>query len=197
MVPIMTILSDLEIIEAIEREEICIDPLNKRNIGPCSVDLTLSNKFVVFNPGETVDTKNPATLRRVIQHIDVQNQPLVLNPGQFVLGSTVERISLIKGIAATLEGRNSVARTGIIIHAAGLVQAGTGLEFPSTLTLEIFCLNSSPVKIYPGDRIIQIIFHRLGRAASEGYDEKPSSQFIGQTDSWWSRPTERKLDDFF
>jgi dCTP deaminase len=193
----MTILSDTEILEAIAKDEIRIEPFFKQNVGPCSVDLTLASYFVLFAPGETVDPKNTRTLRRVIQQVDTENQPLVLKPGQFILGSTIERISLSKNLSATLEGRNSIARTGIVVHAAGLVQAGTGLVEPSTLTLEIFCMNSSPVKLYPGDRIVQIIFHRLGRSASQGYDETPSSQFRGQDTPYLTFPVERKLDEFF
>lgn len=195
-VQLMTILSDTEILEAIEKEEILIEPFNKQNVGPCSVDLTLASHFVVFNPGETVDPRKFETLRRVSEPIDTKGNPLLLAPGQFVLGSTVERIRLSKALSATLEGRSSVARTGIVVHAAGLVQAGTGQMKSSTLTLEIFCMSPSPVKLYPGDRIVQIIFHRLGRGASEGYDEKPTSQFRGQEIPWMRPAVDRRLDEF-
>ena len=192
----MTILSDTEIMEAIEKGKIMIEPFLRQNVGPCSIDLTLASYFVVFNPGETVDPKNLETLRRVIQHVDTKDKPLVMNPGQFVLGSTNEHIRLSKDLSATLEGRSSIARTGIVVHAAGLVQAGTGLLKPSTLTLEIFNMSPAPVKLYPGERIVQIIFHRLGRDALEGYDEKPTSQFRGQERPFFRLPADRKLDEF-
>ncbi|MFQ6127071.1 MAG: dCTP deaminase [Candidatus Heimdallarchaeota archaeon] len=192
----MTVLSDTEILEAIEKGKIMIEPFLRQNVGPCSVDLTLASYFVVFNPGETVDPKNLETLRRVVQHVDTQDKPLVMSPGQFVLGSTNERIRLAKDLSATLEGRSSIARTGIVVHAAGLVQAGTGLLKSSTLTLEIFNMNPAPVKLYPGERIVQIAFHRLGRDALEGYDEKPTSQFRGQDRPIIKISTDRKLDEF-
>ena len=104
----------------------------------------------------------------------------IIAPGQFILASTVETISIPKSIAATLEGLSSVARLGITVHAAGLVNAGTGIKSPTTLTLEISCQNSSPVKLYPGMRIVQIIFHRLESEAKTGYDERKSSKYVGQ-----------------
>jgi len=174
-------MSDNEILQAMERGEILIEPFSAEEmLGPCSVDLHLLDEFLVFEVGRVIDPKEDNSNNRVTQLIKTGGKPFIIAPGQFILASTVERITLSKSIAGTLEGRSSIARLGIIVHAAGLVNAGTGLVKPSRLTLEVACQNSSPVKLYPGMKIVQIIFHRLGGNATTGYDERKSSRFVGQ-----------------
>jgi dCTP deaminase len=175
------IIPDFEIKELVEKGEIKINPLEEKSIGPCSVDLHLNNIFSVFKMGIVVDPKDPESISSAVETIHVKNNGyFIIAPGQFVLASTIETISIPKNIAATLEGLSSVARLGITVHAAGLVNAGTGIKNPTTLTLEISCQNSSPVKLYPGMRIVQIIFHKLVSGAKTGYDERESSKYIGQ-----------------
>ncbi|MHA1299164.1 MAG: dCTP deaminase [Candidatus Helarchaeota archaeon] len=175
------IIPDYEIIELIKKKEIIINPFNVENVGPCSVDLHLNNTFSVFKMGIVVDPKDPKSINSSIETIDVSSDEyFIIAPGQFVLASTIETISIPKNIAATLEGLSSVARLGLTVHAAGLVNAGTGNKVPTTLTLEISCQNSSPVKLYPGMRIVQIIFHQLKSASKTGYDERASSRYVGQ-----------------
>lgn len=173
-------MSDKEILEAMKSGEILIEPFSAEEmLGPCSVDLHLLDEFLVFEVGRVIDPKEDNTINRVTQLIKTSGKPFIIAPGQFILGSTVERIALSKSIAGTLEGRSSIARLGIIVHAAGLVNAGTGIVKPSRLTLEVSCHNNSPVKLYPNMKIIQIIFHRLGTKATLGYDERKTSRFIG------------------
>jgi len=175
------LMSDEEILQAMDRGEIMIEPFSAEEmLGPCSVDLHLLDEFLVFEVGRVIDPKEDNSNNQVTQLIKTNGKPFIIAPGQFILASTVERITLSKSIAGTLEGRSSIARLGIIVHAAGLVNAGTGLVKPSRLTLEVACQNSSPVKLYPGMKIIQIIFHRLGGNATVGYDERKSSRFVGQ-----------------
>jgi len=166
------ILPDHEIIEAINRGEIKIVPFNPKNVGPCSVDLTLADEFVIFKQGSVIDPLDVESIKKGTTLAKTNNKPLLLKPGQFVLAKTAEKIALSKRYAATLEGRSSIARLGIVVHAAGLVNPGTGLKDPKPLVLEIFCQNSSPVKLYPGMKIVQIIFHKLSSEASIGYDER-------------------------
>ena len=127
------ILSQKDILKAIENHEITIDPYNQDNVGPCSVDLHLSSKFSLFRTGVIV---KPGTHNHT-EAVDTQGEPFFLSPGHFVLASTEEKISISKKYAATLEGRSYVARMGVVVHAAGLVNPGTGVEHPTTLTLEI------------------------------------------------------------
>jgi len=174
------VMSDKEILRAIEKREILIEPFTaKEMLGPCSVDLHLLDEFRVFKMGRVVDPQGDFSNDQATELITTGGKPFIIAPGQFTLASTVEKIAISKSIAATLEGRSSIARLGVMVHAAGLVNPGTGLTKPSRLTLEVSCQNSSPIKLYPGMKIVQIIFHRLGEQASVGYDERKSSRFIG------------------
>ena len=163
------ILSDKEIRTKLESGEITINPLDYSRIGPCSVDLTLSPKFQIFKG-----------FGRPFEMIEVDiDEGFLLMPGQFVLASTQEKISISASLAATLEGKSSVARMGIIVHAAGLVNPGTGTSKPTQLTLEIFCMSGSSVRLPPGMEIIQILFHELTSEASVTYDKRQSSSYVG------------------
>jgi len=181
------ILSDREIIEAIKKGEIIIDPFSRENVGPCSVDLTLADEFVVFKEGGMIDPANPRTLGENIHVIKTSGKPFILKPKQFVLAMTREKIGVSKNLAATLEGRSSIARLGIVVHAAGLVSPGSGMIHPKPLVLEVFSQNSSEVKLYPGMRIVQVIFHRLSKPAELGYDEHPKSTY--KRENVWIKPS--------
>ncbi|MHA2168282.1 MAG: dCTP deaminase [Candidatus Hodarchaeales archaeon] len=175
----MMILSHKEIMEAIKNKEITIDPLIENAVGPCSVDLTLSDKFNVFKTGKLFTPRDRDAVRSHSELIETGTDPFTLSPGQFILGQTQEKISIGKHLAGTLEGRSSVARLGIVVHAAGLVNPGTGLLKPTRLTLEIFCQLNNPVQLIPGMGIMQILFHKLTSKSEIGYDERSSSQYIG------------------
>lgn len=169
----MAILSKKDILLAIEKGDIKIDPFDEKKVGPCSVDLHLSSKFSAFRTGMIV---NPASHNHT-ELVNTKGEPFFLSPGHFVLASTNEKISISKEYAATLEGRSYVARMGVVVHAAGLVNPGTGMKHPTTLTLEIH--SSMPVYLQPGMGIVQIIFHELKSPSSIGYDERSQSKYIG------------------
>jgi len=169
------ILSRKDILTAIKENKITIDPYNQENVGPCSVDLHLSSKFSVFKHGQPV--RLSASLENHTHDVDTKGNPFFLSPGHFVLASTLEKISISKTLAASLEGRSYVARLGVLVHGAGLVNPGTGLIKPTTLTLEIH--TSVPVYLNPGMGIIQIIFHQLSSESDIGYDEREQSRYIG------------------
>lgn len=160
--------------------EIRIEPWNPDTVGPCSVDLTLDSVFRVYNLGEAVDIRSTLPVDRDTRVVMTGERPFTILPGQFILGQTRERISVSSRYAGILEGKSSVARLGIIVHAAGLVNPGTGVRKPSHLVLEIFCENVSPVLLYPGMSIVQAMFFRLSSPASKGYDERDTSHFVGQ-----------------
>ena len=167
------ILSRKDILDAIKKKEIIIDPFREESVGPCSVDLHLSSKFSVFKHGTPVRVGS----ENYTEAVDTKGEPFFLSPGQFVLASTQEKITISKSLAASLEGRSYVARLGVLVHGAGLVNPGTGLIKPTTLTLEIH--TSVPVYLSPGMGIIQIIFHILSSESDVGYDERKSSHYIG------------------
>ncbi|MHA1143343.1 MAG: dCTP deaminase [Candidatus Helarchaeota archaeon] len=177
------ILPDHEILDLIQKKEIIIDPFDKNSIGPCSVDLHLDSVFSMFRMGIVVDSKKKeSSLEKNIETLNTEGAPFIIAPNQFVLAKTIEAIAIPKHLVATLEGLSSVARVGIMVHAAGLVNPGTGIKKPSTLTLEISCHNSSPVILHPKQKIVQIIFHQLNSPARIGYDERPGSKYVGQQD---------------
>ncbi len=155
-------------------------PFDKSALGPCSIDLTLDSIFRVYHEGDIVDVKRGMAQDEHTELIDTRGEAFVIQPGQFILGQTREAISVSEEYAALLEGRSSVARLGIIVHAAGLVNPGTGTKKPGRLTLEIFCENRSPVALYPGMRIVQIMFVRLSSPAKLAYDLRKTSRYVGQ-----------------
>jgi len=176
----MAILSNVDIKKAIKTGEIYIDPFDKDALGPCSIDLTLSDKFTVFTArGTLISPNDRETAQSNSKLIKTDGEPFTLSPGQFILGQTREAIAIPKNIAGTLEGRSSVARLGLVVHAAGLVNPGTGLKKPTTLTLEIYCQINNPIQLIPGMGIMQILFHRLSSPCNIGYDERETSNYIG------------------
>ena len=176
----MTILSNADIKRAIESGEIYIDPYDEKAIGPCSIDLNLSDRFTVFTAyGKLISPIDREKAKSYSKLVITDGEPFTLSPGQFILGQTSEAIAIPKNIAGTLEGRSSVARLGIVVHAAGLVNPGTGLQEPTTLTLEIFSQTNNPVQLIPGMGIMQILFHQLSSPCDIGYDERPTSNYIG------------------
>lgn len=174
------ILSYQDIIAAIEAKEISIFPFDKSAVGPCSVDLKLGDTFLVFHHGKLF---RPNDRKAILKNSEIfqieKDETFLLSPNQFVLASTLEKISISKNYAATLEGKSSIARLGIVVQAAGLVNPGTGIKKPSTLTLEIAHRANSPVELSPGMPIIQIIFHQLTSKANVGYDDREKSMYIG------------------
>ncbi len=175
-------LSDSDIRGAIKAGHISIVPLDEEAIGPCSIDLRLDNVFRVYHPGPPVDIHAQKLLAESTKLVNTGKKPFMILPGQFILGQTIETVSLSSTYAGFLEGRSSIARLGIIVHAAGLVNPGTGVKEPGHLTLEIFCENLSPVLLHPGMRIVQIMFMPLSSPANVGYDLRESSKYIGQTE---------------
>ncbi len=173
-------LSDRDIKKAIDKGDIVIEPLDITSIGPCSIDLTLDSLFRIYNPGAPVDLKSDRPLDSDTKLVDTSGKPFMILPGQFILGQTQEKITLSEQYAGLLEGKSSIARLGIIVHAAGLVNPGTGTIKPGKLTLEIFCENLSPVLLYPGMRIVQMMFIPLTSATEKGYDSRKISTYIGQ-----------------
>ncbi len=173
-------LSDVDIEKAMKEGAIVIEPFMPDSLGPCSIDLTLDSIFRVYNPGTPIDIENREALDKDTKLVDTKNKPFMILPGQFILGQTIERISINSELAALLEGRSSVARLGIIVHAAGLVNPGTGTKKPGRLTLEIYCENLSPVLLRPGMSIVQIMFVPLSSPAKRGYDDRKTSRYVGQ-----------------
>jgi dCTP deaminase len=153
-------LSGPVVLDLISQGVIGIEPFRPENVGPASVDLTLSNEFRIFK-----DIAGPVRIAadtdyRTLTNLKVlaDGETLILQPGEFVLGITEEQISLPGSIGGLLEGRSRYARCGIVIHlTASLMQPG----ICSRQVLEIVNLSKFPVELVPGEAVCQFIFVRM------------------------------------
>jgi dCTP deaminase len=161
------ILSDRTIREEIASGRIGIDPLGDGCIQPSSVDLHVDRYFRVFrnHTQRVIDVKeNQEELTELIEVVG--DEALILHPGEFVLGSTVERVRLPEDLVGRLEGKSSLGRLGLLIHStAGFVDAG----WDGFLTLELSNVANLPITVYPGMKIGQISFLRMTSAADVPY----------------------------
>ncbi len=178
------ILSDRDIRDRIYNGDIVVtspDNDHLANIGPSSLDLRLGRFFKVYNHAShaILDPRKPETFKDVARMIEIEGPetPFVVQPGEFVLGVTVEKIKLADNLVARVEGRSSLGRLGIIIHStAGFVDPG----FEGTITLEITNINRMPVALYPGMRVCQLAFETMSSPAEIPYQKKKSSKYQGQ-----------------
>jgi dCTP deaminase len=161
------ILSDRTIREQLDAGRIIIDPLDPKGLQPSSVDLRLDRWFRVFKNHTMghIDVKmNLEELTELVEAVD--DVPFMLHPGEFVLGSTLERVALPDDLVGRLEGKSSLGRLGLLIHStAGFVDAG----FDGQLTLELSNVANLPITLYPGMKIGQISFQHMTTAADVPY----------------------------
>jgi dCTP deaminase len=173
------VLSDGDIRKAIANGDIGIEPYAEDNVQPSSVDLHVDRYFRIFNNHRyrVIDVKEP--MEGLTELIEVvEGESFILHPGEFVLGSTVERVRLATDLVARLEGKSSLGRLGLLIHStAGFVDAG----FAGHLTLELSNVANLPITIYPGMKIGQISFFRLSSEAENPYGSgRIGSKYQGQ-----------------
>ena len=177
------ILSDRDIRQAIESGRVRIEsdqPEFFQYIHASSMDLRLGGTFKLYEHSKSaiLDPKDPETFASNMRTITVADgDPFIVQPGEFVLGVTQERITVPDDLVVRMEGRSSLGRLGIIVHStAGFVDPG----FEGTITLEISNLNRLPVALYPGMRVCQITFEQMTSAAETPYNKKPHSKYQGQ-----------------
>src|ERR1051325_2757730 len=173
------ILSDRSILEEIDGGRIEIDPFDADWVQPSSVDLHVDNSFRVFRNSRYpyIDVKREQS--DLTELVDVPNgEPFILHPGEFVLGSTAERVRLPDDLVARLEGKSSLGRLGLLIHStAGYVDPG----WDGHVTLELSNVARLPVTIYPGMKIGQISFVQLSEPAEHPYGSgEVGSKYQGQ-----------------
>ncbi len=158
--------SDTDIKNLLKSGKIRITPLKKEQIGPASIDLTLSNEWQFFKEkylGELVDLKQVDFKKA---HRKVKCEMVILGPGEMCLGKTVEKIKVAPDIMGKLEGRSRYARMGISIHiTSSIVQPGSN----NHQVLEIVNLAPFPVVLHKGMRISQIVFHKMTSPTSKPY----------------------------
>lgn len=160
------ILSDRDIKKEIENGNIIIKPFDHRNIQPSSVDIRLDSKFLLFRNTHHAYIDPKKDMQGLTKMIDIKGKPLILHPGEFILANTLEHISMPKNLAGKLEGKSSLGRIGLIIHAtAGFVDPG----WRGNLTLELSNVAKLPIKLYPGMKIGQISFLRMSSDVEKPY----------------------------
>jgi dCTP deaminase len=173
------ILSDVSIRKELADGRIVIEPLDEGDIQPSSVDLRVDRFFRVFRNHTTpyIDPKSPQ--EDLTELVEVaEGKAFILHPGEFVLGSTLERVALPDDLVARLEGKSSLGRLGLLIHStAGFVDAG----WDGHLTLELSNVANLPIAIYPGMKIGQISFIRMTSPAERPYGSREAgSKYQGQ-----------------
>lgn len=173
------ILSDHDIKKALAEKRIIIDPLFPDAIQPASVDLHLGKVFLVFDTVRftEIDVKKPVA--ELMKRVEIaEDEPFILHPNQFALGVTVERTGFTDDIVGRLEGKSSLGRIGIIIHAtAGYIDPGNTLH----PTLELSNLSPLPVKLYYRMPIAQMSYHILSSKADMPYGAK-HHKYYGDTE---------------
>jgi dCTP deaminase len=175
------VLSDVDIKRYIEAGKIKITPsLPPEQFGSCSVDFRLGQEFNVFEHSRYpyIDLKAKTGLEGIMRRVVVEpNEPFILQPREFVLAITEEKLELDDDLLGRLEGRSSLGRIGIIVHGtAGLFDPG----WSGKATLELSNLSRMPVALYPGMRICSFTFEQLSSPAAVPYRLKPNSKYVDQ-----------------
>ena len=181
------VLSDRSIKEEIARGRIAFEPLDMDCIQPASVDIHLDKKLLVFKTWRHpfyIDVRQ--NLEDLTEMVEIgEEKPFFLQPGEFVLASTLECITLPDDIVARLEGKSSLGRIGLLIHStAGYVDPG----WTGHLTLELSNVAKLPITLYYRMRIGQVSFLRLTSAVEKPYGAQGlGSKYQGQTEPTPSR----------
>ncbi|MFL2665002.1 MAG: dCTP deaminase [Dehalococcoidia bacterium] len=173
------ILSDISIKKAINDKRIIIDPYSENDVQPASVDVHLSETILIFKNSVApyIDLKNE--IPDLTEEVKIKkNIPFILHPGEFALGSTLEKLSLSNDIVSRIEGKSSLGRLGLLIHStAGFIDPG----WDGNLTLELANVSRLPITLYYGMRIGQISFQEMTTEVENPYgSEKLKSRYKGQ-----------------
>ena len=176
------ILSDRDIKKALKDGKILVEPIFENAMQPASVDLHLDKNFLVFNRKNhtCIDTRKPVAdlMEKVI--IDEKDGFFVIHPGEFVLANVFETTGVSRDMVGRLEGKSSLGRIGLIIHAtAGFLDPGNCLK----MTLELSNVGSLPIKLYYKMPIAQMAFEPLSSPAEVPYGDKTRrSKYFGDMD---------------
>ena len=170
------VLSDRTIRSEIEAGRIVIDRFDPGLVQPSSVDVRVDSRFRVFHNARYpyIDVRKP--MDDLTELVEVEgDEPFILHPGEFVLGQTLERVTLPNDLVARLEGKSSLGRLGLLIHStAGFVDTG----FSGNLTLELSNVANLPITIYQGMPIGQISFMRMDGPVEQPYGSDDDRQQV-------------------
>ncbi|SFD16970.1 dCTP deaminase [Streptomyces aidingensis] len=173
------LLSDKDIRTEIDAGRVRIDPFDPTMVQPSSIDVRMDRFFRVFEnhryPHIDPSVEQPDLTRMIEPQGD---EPFILHPGEFVLASTYETITLPDDIASRLEGKSSLGRLGLLTHStAGFIDPG----FSGHVTLELSNVATLPIKLWPGMKIGQLCMFRLSSPAERPYGSGAfGSRYQGQ-----------------
>ena len=173
------VLSDRTIKRLLAEGRIGIEPYDEALLQPSSVDVRVDRFFRVFHNARYayIDVKEPQDDLTELVEIDGE-RPFILHPGEFVLGSTLERIQLPDDVVGRLDGKSSLGRLGLLIHStAGFIDPG----WDGHVTLELSNVANLPITIYPGMKTGQVSFMQMTEPAATPYGSQAiGSKYKGQ-----------------
>lgn len=173
------LLSDRDIRAEIDGGRVALDPWDPAMVQPSSVDVRMDKYFRLFDNHKYPVIDPAADQPDLTRLIEVEpDEGFVLHPGEFVLGSTLEKVTLPDDLAARVEGKSSLGRLGLLTHAtAGFVDPG----FSGHVTLELSNVATLPIRLWPGMKIGQLCFFRLSSPAEHPYGSAAyGSHYQGQ-----------------
>ena len=183
------ILSDDDILARLEAGDLVVDPLDDigMQVQPASVDLRLGEQFLEFQRAN-ISCIHPNRESEISEYVEEtvvpEGEEFILHPGDFVLGTTKERVEIPDDLVAHVEGRSSLGRLAIVVHAtAGLADPG----YQGQITLELSNLGTAPVALTPGMRISQLTFTELKNPAARPYGVERGSKYQDQSGPQASR----------
>ncbi|MEO7077858.1 MAG: dCTP deaminase [Rhodococcus sp. (in: high G+C Gram-positive bacteria)] len=161
------LLSDRDIRAQIDAGRVRLDPYDASMIQPSSIDIRMDRYFRLFDNHKYPFIDPAADQEDLTRLVEADpGEPFVLHPGEFVLGSTYEQVTLPDDVAARVEGKSSLGRLGLLTHAtAGFVDPG----FSGHVTLELSNVATLPIKLWPGMKIGQLCFFQLSSPAENPY----------------------------
>jgi len=176
---VAVLLSDRDIRAEIDGGRVRLDPYEEAMVQPSSIDVRIDKFFRLFDNHKypVIDpAQDQPDLTRLVEV--EPGEPFILHPGEFVLGSTYEQVTLPDDIAARLEGKSSLGRLGLLTHStAGFIDPG----FTGHVTLELSNVATLPIKLWPGMKIGQMCFFRLTSPAEKPYGTQAyGSRYQGQ-----------------
>ena len=165
--PLNVLISDRDIRQEIADGRIVLEPYDESMIQPASVDVRIDRFFRLFDNHKYPHIDPAQRQEDLTRLVEVApNEPFILHPGEFVLGSTYEKVTLPDDVAARLEGKSSLGRLGLLTHStAGFIDPG----FSGHVTLELSNMATLPIMLWPGSKVGQLCFFRLSSPTEHPY----------------------------
>ncbi|GIG58062.1 dCTP deaminase [Longispora fulva] len=173
------LLSDRDLVSELKSGRMGLEPFEPALVQPSSIDVRLDRMFRVFNNHKYTHIDPAIQQDELTELVEVEDgKPFVLHPGEFVLGSTLEAVTLPDDLAGRLEGKSSLGRLGLLTHStAGFIDPG----FSGHVTLELSNVANLPIKLWPGMKIGQLCIFKLSSPSEHPYgSEIYGSRYQGQ-----------------